>query len=251
MATKTKVTTDHEEIRRWVEERGGHPAEVVGTERDGETGMIRIDFPGYSGEGSLREIPWDEWFKKFDESNLAFVYQDTTASGQKSNFNKLVGRETAEARAEGETKASRRSMRGGSRASQSAGSASDGEGRASARGRRSAAGRGRGSRAGSSRRSGAGAGRTGRTASRKGGSRRTGRGAASTREAPRAAVARLTGRGRAGMSDEGGGRRRTTSSRGAGARGRGRGAASTGRKGGTRRTARRTSRGSSGRGRQR
>ena len=36
MATGTseaKVTTDHKEIRKWVEERGGHPARVKGTER--------------------------------------------------------------------------------------------------------------------------------------------------------------------------------------------------------------------------
>ncbi|MGH9970628.1 MAG: hypothetical protein ACREBG_22955 [Pyrinomonadaceae bacterium] len=29
----SKVTTDHEDIRQWVEERGGHPARVKGTER--------------------------------------------------------------------------------------------------------------------------------------------------------------------------------------------------------------------------
>ncbi len=70
--------------------------------------MIRLDFPGYSGAQSLEPISWDEWFQKFDESNLALLYQDTTARGQRSNFNKLVGRETAEQRARGNTKASRR-----------------------------------------------------------------------------------------------------------------------------------------------
>jgi len=57
--------------------------------------MIRLDFPGYSGEQSLEHIEWDEWFQKFDESGLALLVQDTTARGQKSNFNKLVSRETA------------------------------------------------------------------------------------------------------------------------------------------------------------
>src|SRR6185369_15240428 len=113
MASKSRTTTDHDEIRRWAEERGGQPAEVERTERDGETGIIRIDFPGYAGAGSLKPISWEEWFQKFDDSNLALVVQEATARGQKSNFNELVGRETARARARGDAQASRRSMRGG------------------------------------------------------------------------------------------------------------------------------------------
>lgn len=54
--------------------------------------MLRIDMPGYTGADKLASISWDEWFEKFDEKNLAFLYQDQTAGGQKSNFNKLVGR---------------------------------------------------------------------------------------------------------------------------------------------------------------
>jgi len=41
------------------------------------------------------------------EADLALLYQEETASGQRSNFNKLIGRETAEAREHGETHASR------------------------------------------------------------------------------------------------------------------------------------------------
>ena len=72
--------------------------------------MIRLDFPGYSGGDSLEEISWDDFFSKFDEQELALLYQDTTARGQKSNFNKLIARETAELREEG----GRGSARGGS-----------------------------------------------------------------------------------------------------------------------------------------
>lgn len=54
--------------------------------------MARIDFPGYSGAGSLEAIDWDTWFDKFDQSGLALIVQDRTAKGQKSNFNKLVKR---------------------------------------------------------------------------------------------------------------------------------------------------------------
>jgi hypothetical protein len=63
--------------------------------------MIRLDFPGYSGAESLDEITWDEFFQKFDEQGLALLYQEATAKGQKSNFNKLIARETAELAAKG------------------------------------------------------------------------------------------------------------------------------------------------------
>ncbi|HWO86540.1 MAG TPA: hypothetical protein VNN75_08655 [Stellaceae bacterium] len=56
---------------------------------------------------NLVEISWDEFFKKFDEANLALVYEEETASGEPSYFYKIIGRETAEAREDGETHASR------------------------------------------------------------------------------------------------------------------------------------------------
>jgi hypothetical protein len=97
MPSKAKATaiTDHEEIRRWAEERSAKPSCVRNTGGKGDIGIIRLDFPGYSGEQSLKEISWDDWFQKFDEQGLALLHQETTADGQKSNFNKLVSRETA------------------------------------------------------------------------------------------------------------------------------------------------------------
>ncbi|HLJ47303.1 MAG TPA: hypothetical protein VKU01_14905 [Bryobacteraceae bacterium] len=93
---KSHVTTDHETIRRWAEDRGAHPACVKGTGGKNDVGMIRLDFPGYSGADSLQEISWDDFFQEFDKKELALLYQDTTAAGQKCNFNKFVSRETAE-----------------------------------------------------------------------------------------------------------------------------------------------------------
>jgi alkylation response protein AidB-like acyl-CoA dehydrogenase len=91
--TQTKKTTDHDEIRRWVEEHGGRPAAVRGTGDDGDPGMLRIDFPGGAGEESLEPVSWDEWFRKFDEKGLALLYQDRTAGGEDSTFFKLVSRD--------------------------------------------------------------------------------------------------------------------------------------------------------------
>ena len=92
---EAKVTTDHEEIRRWVESRGGKPATVRSTHKNGDPGLLRIDFPGYSGAGALEPISWDEFFKKFDEKRLAFLYQEALKSGEESRFHKLVSRSTA------------------------------------------------------------------------------------------------------------------------------------------------------------
>jgi hypothetical protein len=72
----------------------------MGTGSEGDVGMIRLDFPGFSGEGSLEEIPWEEFFNEFEKNRLALVYQKTTAEGQRSNFNKLVSRETEPKRRE-------------------------------------------------------------------------------------------------------------------------------------------------------
>src|ERR671922_351503 len=100
-----RTTTEHDEIRRWVEERGGRPAHVKRTgARAGDPGILRIDSPGFSGEESLEPISWDEWFKAFDQNNLAFVYQDKPDS----RFSKLVARDTAQGRAAGQPGASAR-----------------------------------------------------------------------------------------------------------------------------------------------
>jgi len=93
--SSSKTTTNHDEIRKWAEARGGKPATVKRTRDNDEAGVLRIDFPGYSGDDSLQEISWEEFFKKFDDKQLAFLYQEKTASGEQSRFFKLVSRETA------------------------------------------------------------------------------------------------------------------------------------------------------------
>lgn len=95
MSSSSKTTTDHEEIRKWAEERGAKPSAVKRTGDEDDVGIIRLDFPGYSGEGSLEEITWEQFFEKFEEAELAFVLQETTADGERSNFNKLVSRNKA------------------------------------------------------------------------------------------------------------------------------------------------------------
>ena len=96
MAGESKVTTDHDQIRKWVEERGGWPASVKGTGKGGKPGVLRIDFPGYSGTDTLERISWEEFFDAFEKNNLAFLYQDEVSSGKQSRFSKLIDRDSAE-----------------------------------------------------------------------------------------------------------------------------------------------------------
>ena len=96
MPGENHVTTNHDEIQHWAESRGGHPASVKATASADDPGIIRIDFPGYSGGQNLTPTSWDEFFDKFEEKNLAFIYQDKTASGETSRFFKLVDRSSVQ-----------------------------------------------------------------------------------------------------------------------------------------------------------
>lgn len=92
MTSKSTTTTDHDEIRRWVEQHDGTPASVRGTEGSDDAGVLRIDFPGGAGEARLEHLSWDDWFATFDEAKLAFVYQQQKSDGSDSTFFKLVSR---------------------------------------------------------------------------------------------------------------------------------------------------------------
>jgi hypothetical protein len=86
-----KVTTDHETIRKWVEERDGTPSMVKGTMKEG-TGLLRIDFG--EQEPNLAPVSWEDFFRTFDESDLVFLYQEKTADGKVSRFFKFIQRDT-------------------------------------------------------------------------------------------------------------------------------------------------------------
>lgn len=87
--TEAAPTTDHDVIRAWTEARGGRPARVRGA----GDGILRIDFG--APEETLEEIPWEEFFRIFDENHLTFLHQDMTAEGKTSRFNKFIDRDPA------------------------------------------------------------------------------------------------------------------------------------------------------------
>lgn len=97
MTKQANTTVDHEEIKHWIKSRGGKPVSVSGTGGGADPGLLRVDFPGY-GEDSddpgsdLEELTWDDFFQKFEDSQLAFLHQDETANGEESRFYKFVSR---------------------------------------------------------------------------------------------------------------------------------------------------------------
>jgi hypothetical protein len=85
---RSLVTTDHDVIRQWAEERGAKPATVPGSEYGGRPGRLLFDFPGYGGQ-DLQEVSWDDWFGTFDERELNFLYQEHKKDGAPSHFFRL------------------------------------------------------------------------------------------------------------------------------------------------------------------
>lgn len=92
--SSAKTTTNHDEIRKWVEKRGGHPAVVAATENQGGGGgLLRIDYdePGGNDDNRLHRITWDAFFKIFDQNDIAFLYDPEGDS----RFSKFVAKESA------------------------------------------------------------------------------------------------------------------------------------------------------------
>jgi hypothetical protein len=94
-STSSRVTTDHNAIRCWAEQRAAKPVVVLAGKVDDDPGTVRLEFPG-SRDNALKEISWQEWFAKFERSKLALLYQEQTADGERSSFCKFVRREVAD-----------------------------------------------------------------------------------------------------------------------------------------------------------
>lgn len=93
MAGESHTTTDHDTIKQWTEKRDGVPATVQGTsDASQESGILRIMFPQEGDNDDLVRIDWQEFFDKFEQDNLAFLYQEETSDGETSRFFKFVSR---------------------------------------------------------------------------------------------------------------------------------------------------------------
>ena len=96
-AEHSQAATDRETIERWVEERDGSPAHVEATAGGDDPGLLRLQFPDTDRDrDEIDPISREEFFGKFEDENLAFVYRDETEGGRTSRFDTFVDRETVE-----------------------------------------------------------------------------------------------------------------------------------------------------------
>ncbi len=72
----SEPTTDHLEIRHWAQKHNVVPVEVLPDHVDSEPATLRLVLLAQAKRSGLQEISWDEFFIKFDELGLTFVYDN-------------------------------------------------------------------------------------------------------------------------------------------------------------------------------
>jgi len=98
----TVTLTDHEAIRDWAAARAGYPAVVDSSPAPGVQPVLRLVFGehGYEDQdqperppnaGGYDLVEWDEWFRLFDEHQLALVVA-VDAPGQREEFHQIIRR---------------------------------------------------------------------------------------------------------------------------------------------------------------
>ncbi len=98
--SETVLLTKHEDIRDWAAARAGFPAIVDISAEGGTQPMLRLVFDQHAyqdqaeravNSGGYELVEWDDWFKLFDEGELALVVgQDVP--GQRDSFHQIIRR---------------------------------------------------------------------------------------------------------------------------------------------------------------
>ena len=100
--TDTVTLTDHDAIRDWAAARAGAPAIVDVSAATGTQPMLMIVFGQHAyqdqdrpdrptNSGGRELVEWDEWFRLFDEHQLALVVAKDSP-GVRDSFHELVRR---------------------------------------------------------------------------------------------------------------------------------------------------------------
>lgn len=89
----TRATTDHEMIRQWVRERGGAPSMARRVGQPAE-GALVVNFPDDGSDGPVVDISWADFFQRFEDQNLAFVYRESLPEAEDAYYYQLVDRDT-------------------------------------------------------------------------------------------------------------------------------------------------------------
>jgi hypothetical protein len=92
----TITLTDHEQIRDWAAARAGAPAVVDTSVESGTQPQLRIVFGQAAYQdtdqperpvnaGGYELVEWDEWFRLFDEAELALVVAEDRPGSRESS----------------------------------------------------------------------------------------------------------------------------------------------------------------------
>jgi hypothetical protein len=99
---ETVTLTDHEAIRDWAAARMGFPAIVDASAEAGTQPVLRLVFDQQAyldpdraerlqNAGGYELVEWDDWFKLFDEHELALVVAKEQP-GRRESFHQIVRR---------------------------------------------------------------------------------------------------------------------------------------------------------------
>lgn len=84
MVREGKVTTDPEVIQNWAISRSGYPAIGKRLQDTEIVSELCINFTDTQSSSSIEPISWEEFFRKFQEKKLVFLYQDKNSAGEVS-----------------------------------------------------------------------------------------------------------------------------------------------------------------------
>lgn len=89
----SKITSNRDKIKSWVEKRGGKPAILCEEQPLTENhGVLRILFPGDDIKENVKVVTWDQFFERFDQSHLGFMYDEEQSENLHNSFFKFVSR---------------------------------------------------------------------------------------------------------------------------------------------------------------
>ena len=86
MFAQGKITTDRNVIEKWAKARHGWPAIVRTATNVGVEMALSIVFPDGEDRESANKISWEEFFEKFDQQNLVFMYREKDPNQKLSRY---------------------------------------------------------------------------------------------------------------------------------------------------------------------
>lgn len=92
-----EITTDHDTIRAWVDERGGFPVAV----REASEEIVDLAFSPPLDD--YERIPWSEFFDLFDSLNLVFQFDPEAGPDEAADAWSFASRELADVDGDDET----------------------------------------------------------------------------------------------------------------------------------------------------